>query len=278
MIKPLVLLVVLIAASCSPPLDESEAISGTMFYVNIVGSVRSGLFVVPRRNIYPASAAVEYTIFPSLPDGVSLHDTGEIRGTPTEESRSRPYVVKASGIDTHKDIVYSNVFFLTIDSSSSNPTNIKNSSIWYENTVGIVGTSLTVGSSKSVVPSIATVRYSIIPPLPRGLMFDRNTGKITGIPTEESASTDYVVTITAAGSYTGSISSDSFTITIVNSGDISGSIIRYTDISGGVGIRLSVSPISNIPSDATVKYSIDPLLLPEGLLFASATESSLELR
>ncbi len=279
LIIPTTLIAALVAMSCFPSLDtgigdnnKEAEIAGTVSYVAITGFAGSSVLVNPSSSIIPRDATVKYSIAPILPEGLTFDsDTGEIDGTPVAEFTSTNYVVVVSGTEKYVSKIESDPFSLSIDPALSNEMDISNSSIRYGDITGTVGVRMGVSPSTSIVPSAVAVDYAIAPDLPGGLSFDSKTGRISGIPVIETASADYVVTVSAARGYTGSITSDSFTIAIVDEKNISGFIVRYTDISGGVGNPLSARPISDIPSDATVKYSIDPLFLPEGLLFASAT-------
>ncbi len=263
-------LIVFIALSCAPSVNgEPEGIAGSISYENINGSVNSSISAIPSSNIIPPAANVAYSIDPELPAGLTLDpSTGEIDGTPEAESASTSYVVTASGTGNYTGKIDSDPFSISIGARLSNPMDISsNSSIGYENITGTVGTDLTISPSKSIVPSDAIVTYSIEPTtLPDGLNFNPETGGIAGKPLAESAPTDYMVTVTATAPYTGSVSSNSFTIVIVGEQSISGSTLNYSDITGTTEILLSITPTSSIPEDATVAYTVDPAFLPDGLI------------
>ncbi len=276
MTKTFVLLVVvLIAFSCTPLTDsggEPKAITGNISYVNIVGFVDNTISATSSKSIIPAAATVEYAISPSLPDGLVLSKTGEITGTPKARSATTDntnYVVTISGTGQYMGKIKSKSFTIAVRSSSLNSMDISsNSSIKYEDIVGTVGKRLTINPSTNILPSTATIAYSIDLDLPAGLTLSPSTGKISGIPTVESVSTSYVVTATAIKPHTGSISLSSFTIVIVDEKNINGFNLGYVNISGVVGTGLSIRPTNTIPPEATVTYSIDPDL-PFGLALDS---------
>ncbi len=275
LLTSLISLIAFIAFSCAPSANiggKREGIAGSISYVDILGAVESPISPIPTNGIIPSAAAVEYSIVPELPAGLMLiKKTGVIEGTPRTVSPSKSYVVTASGIDNYMGEIDSDPFSITIGPALSDQTDISsNSSIRYENTTGTARTDLTISPSKNIVPSTAAdtdnVKYSIEPTtLPGGLNFDSRTGVIDGIPLAVFAATDFVVTVTATAPYTGSVESNSFTIVIVDEKSISGSALNYSDITGTTETSLSIEPISNIPSDADVTYSIDPLVLPDGL-------------
>ncbi len=273
-------LIAFIAFSCAPSADagsEPEEIAGSISYRDITGAVESSITAIPSNNIIPSAATVEYSIVPALPAGLSIvPNTGKIEGTPETESASTSYVVTASGTGNYTGKIDSDPFSISIGPALSNPMDISNSSIRYENITGTVGTDLTISPSKSL-PSDAIVTYSIEPTtLPDGLNFNPETGGIAGNPLVKSAPTDnteYMVTVAATAPYTGSVSSNSFTIVIVGDKNIDGSVLNYPDITGIVGMPLSINPTNNIPSDAKVEYSIDPLILPDGVMFEQSDGS-----
>ncbi len=267
-------LIAFVAFSCAPSADagsEPEEIAGSISYENITGAVESSISASPSNNIIPSAATVEYSIVPALPAGLMLiKNTGEIEGTPeteSDETDNTDYVVTASGTGNYTGEIDSESFSITIGSALSDPMNISsNSSIGYVDINGSVNSSILVIPSSNIIPSVAVVTYSIDPELPDGLNFFTSTGKIEGTPEAEST-TNHVVRVAATAPYTGSVESDPFTIVIVGEKSISGSVLNYPNITGIVGMPLSIiNPTNNIPSDAKVEYSIVSSILPDGVM------------
>ncbi len=264
-------LIVFIALSCTPSVNgDPEDIFGSISYVpTITGAVESSISASLSNNIIPSAATVEYSIDSELPAGLTLvRNTGVIEGTPTEVSPSKSFVVTASGTGNYIGEIDSDPFSISIGPALSDQMDISsNSSIRYENITGTAGKRLASNPSTSIVPSTATVEYSISPELPAGLNFDSEMGKIDGTPEAESAETDntnYRVTVTATGDFTESVESNSFTIVIVDEKSISGSTLNYSDITGTTGKDLLIAPTSTIPEDAAATYTVDPAF-PTGL-------------
>ncbi len=271
--------IAMIAISCLPPPDagqglepkEITGIAGSISYVTITGFIGGDILASPGRSIIPSAATVEYTITPTLPEGITFNkNTGEISGTPAGESDSVSYVVTASGTGDYKGNVDSDLFRLSIGPALSDPTNIsRNSLVEYTNIVGVVGKAMTVSQSKSIVPSVATLQYTVTPELPVGLMLNPDTGEISGTPTETVA-TEYTVVATATGDYMGSITSR-FAIAVLDDKNINGFIVSYPDILGTTNTSLLEIPTTTIPPNVDVEYSLEPVILPDGLKFDSAT-------
>ncbi len=277
----LISLMAFIALSCAPSADiggERKGIAGSISYRDdIIGAVESPTSAIPSSNIIPSAATVEYSINPELPAGLSIvPNTGEIKGTPEAESPetdNTEYEVTASGIGNYMGKIVSKSFSITIRSALSNPMDISNSSIGYDNITGNVGKRLTISPSTNILPSTATVMYSISPELPAGLSIVSGTGKIEGIPEAEfpeteTDNTEYVVTASAVDPYEGSTSSVPFTIFIAGEKSINGSVLNYSNISGMTEVFLSIIPTSTISTatDTAVMYTVNPSVLPDGLM------------
>ncbi len=262
-ILPATLLMMLIAASCAPATNvgsEPEEISGAVSYTAITGFVNSAVSENPSGEITPSTADVEYTIVPELPAGLSIvRKTGEIAGTP-EVASSESYVVTVSGKGNYTGSVVSNSFTIAI----SDKISIGGSMLVYADISGTINTALTE-SPTSTIPADADVEYTIDRELPERLTLN-DDGSISGTPLAEFASTNYVVTATGTGNYTGSVESASFAIE-VNKIPITGTI-SYANISGSINTALTERPTSTIPADASVKYTINREL-PERLTLNS---------
>ncbi len=243
------------------------SIDGSMLmYQDIYGTTDIYLSVGPAStSTIPANAAVAYTIMPAtLPSGLTFSSvTGEISGEPNAVFTTSPnYVVTATAISTTTtgDAVSSNSFTINITINK----NIDGSTFVYSDISGTIGTELSENPISSI-PLGATIEYTIAPvDLPSGLIFEGTTGEIHGTPDAEFDSADYVVTAMGTGEYSGSVVSQSFAIAI-NRISIDGSTLAYQNISGTIGTELLVNPISSIPANAAVAYTIVPEVLPSGL-------------
>ncbi|MBQ8499021.1 MAG: putative Ig domain-containing protein [Chlamydia sp.] len=137
-----------------------------------------------------ADGAVSFTgITPALPKGINLNSTtGEITGTPTEESSLQVYTMTVrdgkSGAESQVD------FELGVA-----PSFVAQQST-YQKILGVnTSVSFPICSlSGGVIPYDVT----ITPNLPNGLQLDAKTGIISGIPTDTGQLTEYTVTVTDA--------------------------------------------------------------------------------
>ncbi len=256
-------------------IDKISIDESMLTYENISGTIDTELSVGPASSTIPPGAEVMYTIAPeTLPSNLMFNGaTGVIYGTPDAVfTTTEEYVVTATatvGGNTIGDAVSSNSFTITINNRVS--IVVEATLAYPEILNGEVGTDLEISPTSRITPTDATVEYSISPDLPRGLSFEQKdsgffTGNIVGTP-EEASSKSYVVTAMGTGDYTGDVTSNRFTITIVNNRDVGSFTIMYSDISVTEGTDISLIPsgtISNIPAGA-VKYTIGPEALPVAL-------------
>ncbi len=128
-----------------------------------------------------------YSVAPNLPAGLLLDSTtGVISGTPTAVSASAAYVVSAS------NLAGATADTLNITVAAAPIIAYTHGSISGMRGVAIVpDTALSTGGAVTV--------YSVLPPLPSGLVLDSLTGLISGTPTVVSASASYTVTATGLG-------------------------------------------------------------------------------
>lgn len=183
--------------------------------------------------------STNFTVTQTKPDGLTLDpNTGEITGTPTESVSTTNYTVTQTKVDG--TTIDSN-FTLTITNQP-----YKNGST--------IATS--IGSSISLSPEghISGSTYSITPSLPSGLVFDPNTGVITGTPTEAIDATNFTVTQLKPD---GTSVDLTFNLTIANEAYKSGSNIVVNTNSS-----VLLSPENHVSGST---YSVSPSL-PTGLI------------
>ncbi len=192
--------------------------------------------------------ASSWSISPSLPGGLSINtSTGVISGTPTSDNSAAAYTITATnsaGSDTAT---------VTISSMSASVGSIAYS----PNTLALTLDTAMSAATPSTSGTFPT--WSISPDLPTGLVFNSQSGVISGTPTRVTSSSSYTVTATnSAGSTTTSIT---ISVSAV-APNISYSPTSYTAY---VGIAISSIAPSNSGSPAT-SWSISPTL-PSGLSF-----------
>lgn len=199
-------------------------------------------------------AITQYSISPSLPQGLTMSTTsGVISGIPIIESERKIYTVFGSNnagavstsftIEIQKDLPPLGFNYL-----SSLPL------------------TFTVGARiVDLVPEISggSVRFSVSPSLPAGLILDAVTGKISGTPISATNLTNYVISANGSGGIL------KFTLPIAVL-DIPPSNLTYPPISS----FLKGVPINNftpsISGGAVKRFTISPDL-PDGLIFDTLT-------
>lgn len=195
-----------------------------------------------------------YSISPSLPQGLSLNTTtGIISGIPTVETESIRYTVTGENLSGSVSTSFTIKIQKDIPPSSFN----------YLVSLPLT---FTVGKTiTNIAPNISggSVRFSVRPSLPNGLVLDSVTGLISGTPISAVALTDYMVT--ASGS--GGVLEFSLSIAVV---DVPPSNLTYPLVNSFV----RGTPISNlVPSvsgGGVTKYTASPSL-PLGLTLDSLT-------
>jgi riboflavin transporter FmnP len=193
---------------------------------------------------------LEFSILPSLPNGLSFDETtGIISGTPTELSQATDYEVTATNSGG------STSFILSIEIIDSAPTTLS----YTTPNVFIIDETIT-----NLVPMVSgeNLEFSILPSLPNGLSFDETTGIISGTPTELSQATDYEVTATNSGGSTSFILS----IEIIDSAPTT---LSYTTPNVFI-IDETITNLVPMVSGENLEFSILPSL-PNGLSFDETT-------
>lgn len=168
-----------------PPAGLSYAMTSAVYEV--------GQAVVPNRPTASGGAVERYAVAPTLPAGLALDaGTGVISGTPTAVAASALYVVTAENAGGSATARVQ----IEVRSTPAAPSGLtyRESAVIY--TVGQAIAANAPASSGGPVTG-----YGIAPALPAGLLFDPQTGVISGTPTAVAVDAAYTVTGTnAAGS------------------------------------------------------------------------------
>lgn len=168
-----------------PPAGLSYAMTSAVYEL--------GQAVVPNRPTASGGAVERYAVAPTLPAGLALDaGTGVIGGTPTAIAAAAVYVVTAENAGGSATARVQ----IEVRSTPAAPSGLsyRESAVIY--TVGqAIAANAPAGSGGPVTG------YSIAPALPAGLLFDPQTGVISGTPTATAVDAAYTVTGTnAAGS------------------------------------------------------------------------------
>jgi|GEM_PF-2000015 len=136
---------------------------------------------------------------PPLPAGLSLEPlTCVLSGTPANAQSGVNYIITASNGFTPFN--KADTLRITVAAPPSNLT-YSNPQPTYT-----VGQAITPNTATVTVVTGASLKYSVAPALPAGLVIDSVTGTISGTPTKAAAATAHTVTVTSsAGSTTGSV-------------------------------------------------------------------------
>jgi len=130
-----------------------------------------------------------WAIAPSLPAGLRFNTTsGRIDGTPQIPTPATTYTVTGTG---HQGT--SSTATVVIATAAVTPT------IEYQDEPSVFAVGQEVTTFAKVGSSGLINRYSITPDLPRGLRFNATTGRIHGVPSEVTPTTEYVITAHGPG-------------------------------------------------------------------------------
>lgn len=174
-----------IPAGPQPPAGLSYAMTSVVYEV--------GQPIVPNRPSASGGTVERYSVAPPLPAGLVLDTaTGVISGTPTSVAPATVYVVTAenAGGNTTARVE------IEVRSTPAAPAGLTYRALAAVYTVGETIAPNAPSSSGGPITG-----YAVAPALPAGLLFDAQSGVISGTPTAAADEADYVVTgSNAAGS------------------------------------------------------------------------------
>jgi hypothetical protein len=178
--------------------------------------------------------------------------TGAILGTPTRPSALTTYLI--TGYGTNGSTPGVNISISV--SAGTAPTVSYPDSLY----TWRLGESVTLSKSGATG---AITGYSISPALPKGLLFNTTTGKITGIPAVVSVESSYI--ITAYGS--GTTGKDTVRLAISGSAPT----VSYANTPYNYPVNSVIAPLTKTGATGIITaYSINPPL-PAGLRFNTTT-------
>ena len=181
------------SVSLGDPIDSAFAVAEVSYTKGLTISA----------NTLDVNFAISQPFFatsPALPAGLSLNPlTGSIEGTPTAEAARIKYKVKA---ENYADKAYSRLYL-----SVPNPTPVlgaytRATSTYVRGANILPNTVANTGGGKSTVSPYTSTNFfsvDVSAPLPAGLIFDPDTGTISGAPSEAKAMTTYTITATNSG-------------------------------------------------------------------------------
>eukprot|EP00928_Gymnodinium_smaydae_P080663 TRINITY_DN64315_c0_g1_i1.p1 TRINITY_DN64315_c0_g1~~TRINITY_DN64315_c0_g1_i1.p1 ORF type:complete len:1045 (+),score=246.64 TRINITY_DN64315_c0_g1_i1:64-3135(+) len=192
-------------------------------------------------------SADTFSVTPSLPAGLQLDErSGEISGTPTEESPETSYELSARNAAGSVSATLVFAVQLTAPTSLAYPT---------LSPVYRLGEELELAA----VLTGRVEAFSVDPSLPTGIELDTKTGSLSGVPVRDSNEATYVVT---ASNTAGSCSAElRFAVVAPAPADLAypGACFSYA-----VGDAVSIEPTLLAAKGSRLTYSVKPSL-PEGL-------------
>jgi len=145
-----------------------------------------GQAIVPNRPTASGGAIERFAVAPPLPDGLALDaGTGVISGTPTAVAASAVYVVTAENAGGSATARVQ----IEVRSTPAAPAGLT-----YRESAAIYTVGVAIAANAPASSGGPITGYSIAPALPAGLLFDPQTGVISGTPTGTAADAAYLIT------------------------------------------------------------------------------------
>ncbi|HEX9981561.1 MAG TPA: putative Ig domain-containing protein [Flavobacterium sp.] len=203
------------------------------------------LAISPLSPTVSGGAVTSFSVMPALPSGLTLNpSTGVITGTPTAVTATAAYTVTAanSGGTTTFNVI------ITVNDTAPTALNYPSPNVF---TSGV--------AISPLIPTFsgAVTAFGISPALPAGLMFNPNTGVISGTPVAVAAAATYTVTATNSG---GDVS---FGV-VITVNDAAPAALSYTTPNIYTA-GSAITPLTpSVSGGAVISYSVSPAL-PAGL-------------
>lgn len=252
----------------APPSSFEGMPPATYFIGEGVAAVR------PQRIVEPGVGALTYSVSPALPPGLILNPTtGVLVGSPTAPATdAAPATVNhvftatdSNSVPQSTSVTIPITVAQRLSATVVTPSIQLDPGVPMRPTIPVTrsgGVDLTVGGE------ITANTFSIDPPLPAGLTFNRQTGEISGTPTATFGPTQIDVSVLDGGArgIAGSRVTQSITLEVKP-------VLTATkdqDVVAAAGAALSVRPVSGAGGVGTLRYAISPAL-PFGLSLNTTT-------
>lgn len=216
-----------------------------------------GVAITPMTPINTGGSAINYTVSPALPLGLSINSSGVISGTPTALSVSTTYTVTAYNTGGNSPT--------TITLAVSNPAPAA-PSISYSPSTNIYPINVAITPLVPTNMGGSATSWGISPSLPAGLSLSTSTGVISGTPTALSSATTYTISATnITGTGTAHV-----TLSVINVLPVA-PVISYTP--NNITLQQNITALVLLPANSggtVVSYSITPTL-PTGISLNTST-------
>jgi hypothetical protein len=174
-------------------IEKRNALAVTMpgdIVLQRYGKVPAGT-QVSTTNALPDATAVNYTVSPTLPAGITLNKDGSIIGSSKSLSGQTLYTVTATDAFGGIDGTKTGAFKLLVGERDALSLAVPSSVTLKQYEV-----STAAATAQGAAPDASMLRYSISPSLPGDLKLNEASGQITGSSADISPATTYTVTAT----------------------------------------------------------------------------------